>query len=195
MIPVARYLFSNLPHGSIFCAKVIINHVCPIRNVYPGSFAPSFYTKKYPSLVRNLYPNKPLIKGWPVYLEEMLIESGFGNYDLRLRLNQLKLYLRTVIDFLIEFNIHEGSMIKEQAIDYMVRGGFQSQSEAEMNWANVCMNPGDSAFAYVGIQEILDIEKEYKKLKGDSFSQKEFLQKLLSFGALPIRHLKTKVLQ
>ncbi|MFB0565818.1 MAG: DUF885 domain-containing protein [Candidatus Aminicenantaceae bacterium] len=166
-----------------------------IRDVYPGQFVSSYYTKKFPSLLRNLLPNKPLIKGWPVYIEEMLIESGFGNYDLRLRLNQLKLYLRAVVDFLIEFNIHEGSMTKEQAIDYMVRGGFQSQTEAERKWANVCLNPGDSVYTYVGIQEILDIEKEYAKLKGNSFSQKEFLQKLLSYGALPIRHLKSKIIQ
>jgi hypothetical protein len=39
------------------------------------------------------------------------------------------------------------------------------------------------------------MEKDYKKLKGEAFSQKEFLQKLLSFGGLPIRHLKTKMSQ
>jgi hypothetical protein len=39
------------------------------------------------------------------------------------------------------------------------------------------------------------MEKEYKNLKGDAFSKKEFLQKLLSYGALPIRHLKKKILE
>jgi len=166
-----------------------------VRKVYPGQFVPSLYTKKYPSLIRNLYPNMPLIKGWPVYTEDMLIKSGFGSYDLKLRLHQLKLYLRTVIDFLIEFNIHEGSMTKEQAINYMVRGGFQTQPEAEKKWVHVCMNPLEIAYTYVGIQEILEMEKEYKKLKGDAFNQKEFLQKLLSYGALPLRHLKKKILE
>ena len=33
------------------------------------------------------------------------------------------------------------------------------------------------------------------KLKGDQFSQKEFLQKRVSFGAVPLRTLKTKILQ
>lgn len=137
----------------------------------------------------------PLIKGWPVYAEEMLMKSGFGNYDLRLRLNQLKFYLRTVIDFLLEFNIHEGGMTKEQAIAYMIRGGFQTQAEAERKWDNICLKPVDIAFAYVGIQEILEMEKEYKKLKGENFSQTEFLKKLLSCSALPIRHLKNKMLE
>ncbi len=164
-----------------------------VRKIYPGPFVPSFYTKKYPSLIRNLHPNLPLIKGWPLYIESMLVDSGFGSYDLRLRLNQLKLYLKAVIDFQLDFNIHEGGMTKDQAIAYMTRGGFQTQAEAERKWNRIVLNPGDSAIPYVGIQEIMDMEKEYKQIKGDAFSQKEFLQKLLSYGALPIRQLKTKI--
>jgi uncharacterized protein (DUF885 family) len=166
-----------------------------VRKLYPGQFIPFYYTKQYPSLVRNMYPNMPLIKGWPIYIEEMLVNSGFGNYDLRLRLSQLKLYLRAVIDFQLDFNIHEGGMTKEQAIAYITRGGFQTKAEAQRKWNRILLNPGNSAFPYVGIQEILDMEKEYKQLKGDAFSQKEFLQKLLSYGALPIRYLKTKILE
>jgi len=166
-----------------------------VRKIYPGQFVPYFYTKKYPSLIRKMYPNMPLIKGWPIYIEDMLVDSGFGNYDLRLRLNQLKLYLKAVIDFQLDFNIHEGGMTKEQALAYMTRGGFQTQAEAERKWNRIILNPGDGAVPYVGIQEIMDIEKEYKKFKGDAFSQREFLLKLLSYGALPIRHLRARILE
>lgn len=166
-----------------------------VRNIYPGQFVPLYFTRQHPSLIRRMFPSMPLVKGWPLYVEEMLIYSGFGNYDLRLRLNQLKLQLKTVIDFQIELNIHQGGMTKEQAIQYMTRGGFQAQPEAERKWNRILLKPGDSSYAYIGIQEIWDMEKDYKKLKGEAFSQKEFLQKLLSFGGLPIRHLKTKMSQ
>ncbi len=165
------------------------------RNVYPGPFVPLFYLQKHPSLVRKMYPNMPLLKGWPLYVEEMLIYSGFGNYDLRLRLNQLKLQLKTVIDFILELNIHQGGMTKEQAIQYMTRGGFQTPIEAERKWNRILLKPVDITYAYIGIQEIWDMEKEYRKLKGEAFNQQEFLKKLLSYGALPIRHLKTKLMQ
>ena len=137
----------------------------------------------------------PLIKGWPIYTLEMLMTSGFGNYDLRDRLNQLKLQLKTVIDFQLELNIHQGGMTQEQAVQYMTRGGFQTQIEAERNWNHICVNPGEAAYTYIGYQEILDIEKEYKKLKGDAFNQSEFLQNLTNFGALSIRQLKNKVVK
>lgn len=166
-----------------------------IRKVYPGQYAPIFFTRKFPSQIRSLYPNMALIKGWPVYVEEALMRKGFGNYDLRLRLNQLKYKLKAAIDLQLDFNIHEGGMTKEQAIAYMIRGGFQSQVEAERKWNQIILNPGDCILPYVGFQEILDMEKEYRKLKGDAFSEKDFLSKLLSYGALPLRHLKRKVLE
>jgi hypothetical protein len=166
-----------------------------VRNLYPGSFVPYYYTRKHPSLVRKMYPNMPLLKGWPVFIEEMLVEAGLGNYDLRLRLNQLKNRLKAVIDFTLDFNIHEAGMTKEQAIAYMTRGAFLTEAEAELNWHRIILNPGDSTYTYVGFQEFKDLELEYKKIKGDSFTRKEFLNKVLSFGALPLRQLKQKLAQ
>jgi hypothetical protein len=166
-----------------------------LRNVYPGSFVPSYFTQSEPSLIKKMYPNKPLVKGWASLLEEKLIKSGYGNYDLSLRLNQLKYQLRTVIDFIVEFNVHEGSWTKEDAVAYMTRGGFRTQADAEAKWDEIILNPGEAAYVYVGMQELLDMEKDYKQLKGDSFSQKEFLRDVLRFGHLPLRHLKRKLLE
>ncbi len=166
-----------------------------VRTIYPGSLVPSFYTNQNSTLLRKLYPSVPLFKAWPVALEEKLIYQGFGNYDLILRLHQLKLRLKAVTDFIAEFQIHESNWEKEDAINYMVRVGLQTEAEAERKWNRILLLPGDAAYTYVGMQEILDMEKEYKQLKGDSFSQKEFMNKLLSYGALPLRHLKKKILE
>jgi len=166
-----------------------------IQKVFPGNFVPALAARKDPSLVKKLFPNQALLKGWPVYTEEMFLYAGFGNYDLRLRLSQLKRALKTVMDFNLELNIHQGGMTKEQAVNYMTRVGFQSEGEAERKWNHIILNPGEAALAYIGFQEILDLEKDYKKLKGEAFNQKEFLRKLVSHGAMPLRALKAKIAQ
>jgi hypothetical protein len=166
-----------------------------VQRVFPGSFLPTYFTRKDPSTVKRLLANQALLRGWPMYVEEMLIEGGFGNFDLRMRLSQLKLLLKTVIDFQMDMNVHEGTYAKEKVMDYMVRGGFMTQAEAERRWNQIVTNPGEASLAYIGYQEILDLEKDYAKLKGSAFSQKEFLQKILSYGAIPIRTLKTKLAQ
>ena len=166
-----------------------------VQRVYPGSFLPTYFTRKDPSTVKRLVANQALLRGWPMYVEEMLIEGGFGNFDLRMRLSQLKLLLKIVIDFQMDMNVHEGTYAKEKVMDYMIRGGFMTQAEAERRWNQIVTNPGEASLAYVGYQELLELEKDYRTLKGSAFSQKEFLQKILSYGAIPLRTLKTKLAQ
>lgn len=165
-----------------------------IQRAFPGSFVPTFFTRKDPSVVKRMGTNRALISGWPLYLEDMLVLNGYNNYDLRSRLNELKVLLKTVIGFQMDMNVHEGTWNKDQVMNYLMKN-FMTQAEAERYWDFIVLNPGESSLPYIGFQEILDIEQDYRKLKGNAFTQKEFLQKLLSYGAIPLRSLKTKMAQ
>jgi len=174
------------------------NYLLPIwtiQRVYPGTFFPSAFTRKNATLIRRLYPNQALIGGWPLYAQDMFIYAGYDNYDLKIRLNELKLKLRALIDFQLDVSVHEAGYTKEQAIRLMTITGFQTPAEAERKWNTIVLNPAQVSYPYIGYQEILDMEKDYKNVKKDAFSQKEFLQKLVSFGPLPLRILKTKIVQ
>ena len=163
------------------------------RNIYPGTFVPTYLSLENASLPQKLYPNRALISGWPLFVEEMMALSGIGNYDLRVRLHQLKMKLRAAIDFMLDLQIHEGGMTKEQAVNYMTRMGFQSEVEAERNWDRIVLMPLEAAYPYVGYQAMLDMEKKYKNTKGDAYSRKEFLQEILSYGPIPLRLLREKI--
>ncbi len=39
-----------------------------VQKVFPGSFVPAFFTRKDPSIMKRLYANQALLKGWPVYI-------------------------------------------------------------------------------------------------------------------------------
>ncbi|HPW18218.1 MAG TPA: DUF885 family protein [Candidatus Aminicenantes bacterium] len=166
-----------------------------VQMVFPGTFVPTFFTRRDPSVVKRMAPNQALLKGWPIFIENILMEHGYGNYDLRMRINQLKLLLKTVIDFQMDINVHEGTWTRERVVEYMTVRGFMTAAEAERRWRQIVLNPGEGALAYIGYQEILDMEKDYRKLKGEAFNTGEFLQKLLSHGAIPLRALKTKIAQ
>ena len=166
-----------------------------IEKIYPGTFAAAAFTRKDPSVIKRMAANQGLLKGWPIFLEELFMESGYGNYDLRMRLNQLKLQLKTVIDFQMDINVHEGTWTKEKVIEYMTVRGFMTKAEAERRWNQIVLSPCEGALPYIGYQEILDMEKDQRKLKGEAFNVKDFLQKLVSHGAIPLRALKTRVAQ
>jgi hypothetical protein len=166
-----------------------------IQRIFPGQFVPAYFTRKDPSVIKRMAPNQSLLKGWPIFLEDMFMENGYGNYDLRMRLNQLKLLLKTVIDFQMDINIHEGTWTKEKVVEYMTVRGFMTKAEAERRWNRIIFSPGEAAQPYIGYQEILDMEKDARKIKGEAFNVKEFLQKLLNHGAIPLRTLKVKMAQ
>ncbi len=175
------------------------NYMIPIwtaRYVYPGAFFPAAFTAKDVTLIRMLSRNEALMAGWPLYVQDMLIYAGFNNYDLKHRLMELKLKLQAVIDFQIDVSFHEGNKTdKDRAIKLMTETGFQTQAEAERKWELIILHPGVASFAYIGYQEILDMEKNFKAAKGDQFNKKDFARKLLNYGPLPFRFLKEKIAQ
>ena len=166
-----------------------------VGSIYPGYFVPAVKTHTNASLVRKLYPNMPVLMGWPYMFGERMMKTGYSNYDLWHRLNQLKFDLRPAVSIIVEFSIHESDWTKEDAVNYMIRVGFFTKSEAERVWDEILLNPLSSAYAYVGLQEYKTLEEEYKKLKGDSYNQKDFLSEVLSHGAIPFRFLKRLILQ
>jgi hypothetical protein len=166
-----------------------------VQRIFPGTFASIALTRRDPSVIKRMAANQGLIKGWPIFLEDMFMESGYRNYDLRTRLNQLKLLLKNVLDFQMDISVHEGTYTKEKVVDTYMTKGFMPKIEAERRWNQIVLSPGDLSQPYVGYREITAMENEYKKLKGESFNSKEFLMKLLSHGAIPLRTLRTKLAQ
>ncbi|MCR4408936.1 MAG: DUF885 family protein [Candidatus Saccharicenans sp.] len=168
--------------------------VMTAQRVFPGSFVPVVSTRKSSSLITRLFPNPALLLGWPIYVQQNLIYAGYGDYDPRLRLNQLKLMLKTVMDFQMDLNIHQGGITKEQFMRYLTVTGFQTEAEAERTWEYLVLNPGSGALPYVGLQEILDLEKDVQRTKGQAFDRSDFITKLISNGALPPIQLRSKVI-
>jgi len=166
-----------------------------IQRVFPGPFVPTALSRKDPSVVKRIAANKGLINGWPIFVEDMVMEAGYGNYDLRMRLNQLKLLLRTAIDFQMDISVHQGTYTKEKVLDTYMTKGFLPKVEAERRWNQIVLNPGELSQPYIGYREIMSMENDYRKLKGDAFNVKEFMQKLLDHGAIPLRKLRTLIAQ
>jgi len=166
-----------------------------VQRIFPGTFVPTVLVRKDPSIVKRIAANKGLIDGWPIFVEDMVMEAGYGNYDLRMRLNQLKLLLKTALDFQMDISVHQGTYTKEKVLDTFMTKGFMSQVEAERRWDQIVLNPGELSTPYVGYREIMSMENDYRKLKGDAFNVKEFMQKLLDHGAIPLRKLRTLIAQ
>lgn len=164
------------------------------QDVFPGTFVPTAVAFQGISPLRKINANQALIKGWPVYLESILVEEGFNNYDLRTRLHQLKSLLKNVILFQMDLNVHQGTYTKDKVVDYMMKGGFMTEAEAALMWKHIVLNPGDAALPYIGYQEIIELEKDLRRIKGQNFDTREFMNKILSYGPISLRAIRTRLI-
>ena len=69
-------------------------------------------------------------EGWAVYTEKTMLDAGYGEGNLPLRLMQLKWYLRSVANAILDYKMHCTNMSDEEALLFLVMRGFQSEAEA-----------------------------------------------------------------
>ncbi|MFH0777615.1 MAG: DUF885 domain-containing protein [Candidatus Eisenbacteria bacterium] len=166
-----------------------------IHEAYPGHYVQLWYANRFPSVVRAILGSGPFVEGWAVYTERMMLAAGYGGGDPRLKLSQLKFYLRTVINTIIDIGLHTGTMSEEEAVELMTRGGFQEESEAREKIVRASLTSTQLVTYFMGLQGVVEIERLYKAKTGDAFSQKAFNEKLLSFGSPPLKYLKEMMLE
>jgi uncharacterized protein (DUF885 family) len=166
-----------------------------IHEALPGHYVQGAYANRFPSLVRAVLGSGVFIEGWAVYTERMMLDAGYGNADPRLKLSQLKFYLRSVINTIIDIGLHTGTMTEEEALDLMINGGFQEESEARGKITRASLTSTQLVTYFVGLQGVMEIRRLYREKTGDAFTLKAFHERLLSFGSPPIEYLKEMVLE
>ncbi len=104
--------------------------ILTIHEAYPGHYVQLEYSNRHPSLLRKVLYSGVFAEGWAVYTEKVMLDQGYGNGDLVLRLNQLKWYLRAVCNAILDYKMHCTSMTDQEALILLTRRAFQSEAEA-----------------------------------------------------------------
>jgi uncharacterized protein (DUF885 family) len=161
-----------------------------IHEAVPGHYVQGYYSNLYPSLVRSVFGSGPFVEGWAVFAEKIMVDEGYSAFDPRLKLTQLKMYLRAVINAILDAKLQTGKMTEEEAMKLMTEGGFQEEAEAKGKLIRAKLTSAQLATYFVGFQQINDLCEDYRKMKGDKFSLKEFNEKLLGYGSPPVKYLR-----
>jgi len=160
----------------------------------PGHYVQLYYANRFPSLVRSIFGNGAFIEGWAMLAEKQMVDSGFHDYDPRLKLMHLKMYLRAVTNSILDIKLHTQDLSQEEAMKLMVEDAFQEEAEAQGKWIRACLTSCQLCTYFVGFQELNDLMEEYKKRKGNRFNLKEFNEKLLSYGSPPAKYVREELL-
>ncbi len=156
-----------------------------IHEALPGHYTQFLWFKKAPSKVRKFFGAKSNKEGWAHYTEEMMLDEGFGNGDLQLKLGQLQDALLRNARFIVAIQLHTGKMTFEESVRFFEQEGYQTRANAELE-----VKRGTSDATYLvytlGKLQVKELKEAYKRAKGRHFRLKSFHDEFVKQGAIPI---------
>ena len=134
-----------------------------IHEAIPGHYLQLAASNRCPSLARTVFTNGMFAEGWAVYVTQVMVDLGYGSDDPGFALTHWKLYLRAVVNAILDVETHAGSMTEAEALDLMVRGAWQEPDEARGKWLRARISSTQLSTYYVGSLEMWDLEVEVRR--------------------------------
>lgn len=165
-----------------------------IHEGVPGHYLQLALSNRYPSTLRGVLGSGPMIEGWAVYAERLMIDAGYQDNDPLQRLIMLKWYLRAVTNAIIDTAIHVDGMTRDEAMRLMIEGGFQEEREAAGKWVRAQLTSSQLSTYFVGYQEWIELRKAVEAAWGDEFTLRRYHDQVLSYGSPPVKYVRALVL-
>lgn len=161
-----------------------------VHEAMPGHYVQLWHSNKHPSTLRAVLGSGSFVEGWAVYAEKTMADEGYMDGDPLYRLIQLKWYLRTIANAILDQAIHVDGMTREQAMKLMTVDTFQEEREAAGKWTRAQLTSAQLPTYFVGVQEHLDLRKAVEQRQGKDFDLKAYHDRVLSFGSPPVRYVR-----
>ncbi len=169
-------------------------HLLSIHEGTPGHYLEGWHSGKFPSTLRAVMRSGLFAEGWAVYTERMMQEQGYLDNDPLFHLVQLKFYLRTIANAILDQGVHVDNWSRDQAMHLMTHDAFQQESEASGKWVRAQLTSAQLPTYFVGAQEHFDTRKAVQEKQGDKFNLKAYHDQMLSYGAPPVRFARQLML-
>src|SRR5947209_4134424 len=161
-----------------------------VHEAMPGHYVQLEYANdvepKSRRLLRNVFGNGPYIEGWAVYAQELMTDQGYLNNDPGMRLTWLKQLLRVLANTILDIRLHTMGMTDQQALDLMINDTYQEKEEATARLQRAQLSSCQLPTYFAGWKGWLAVKYHQQKLKGASFSLRDFHERALKESAVPL---------
>ena len=169
-------------------------HLLSIHEAMPGHYLEGAHSADFDSTLRAVLRSGLFAEGWAVYTEKMMADAGYLDNDPLFRLVQLKFYLRTIGNAILDQGVHVDGWSRAQAMDFMTRQTFQQEREAAGKWVRAQLTSAQLPTYFVGVQEHFDTRRAVEARRGADFDLKAYHDQVLSYGAPPVRFVRQLML-
>ena len=161
-----------------------------VHEAMPGHFLQLGHSNQFhaPTMVRAIFQSGTFIEGWAVYGEQMMAEAGYGGPEVKME--QLKMRLRVICNAILDQGIHAGKMSEKEAMDLMMKEGFQQEGEAVAKWKRARLTSAQLSTYFIGVTEHLEMRERAKAKAGSTFDLKKYNDQALSYGSPPVKYVR-----
>ncbi|HTU22813.1 MAG TPA: DUF885 domain-containing protein [Gemmataceae bacterium] len=163
--------------------------ILTIHEAYPGHYVQLEYSNRHPSLIRRVLFSGVFAEGWAVYTEQMMLDQGYGRGDPALRLNQLKWYLRSVANAVLDHKMHCTNMSDEEAVAFLTQRAFQAEGEAVAKVVRAKQSSCQLSTYFVGRMAFYRLRQQIQREMGAKFQLGRYHEAVLDHGTLPVKYL------
>ena len=172
------------------------SQILSMHEAVPGHCMQGIYSnKKSPDVLRSVFQNGAMVEGWAVYIEEMMVENGWGNHEAEISLELYRWYLRDLTNFIIDYDIQCLDKPKEAILQLLTKEAFQLPTQAESKYHRATLSQVQLCSYYTGFKAIKALRDEYKKKMSPNYNLKGFHEKFLSYGGSPVKYIRERMLQ
>ena len=155
-----------------------------VHEAIPGHYTHGLYRRQSPSRLRKMFVTRSLTEGWAHYVEQMMVDEGFGDRDPKVRLGQLRRALQRHARWYAGVAMHcFGESIEKVTKRYQEIAYF-AEFPALREVQRGTLDPTYLYYA-LGRMEILRLRDQSKARLKDNFVLGEFHRQLLAQG-LPL---------
>lgn len=164
-----------------------------IHEAMPGHYLQLAHANRFhaPTLVRGVVASGTFIEGWATYAEQLMADAGYGGTEVRMQ--QLKMRLRMILNAIIDQKIHTAGMSEKEAIARMMNDGFQEEGEAVGKWKRAQLTSTQLSTYYVGNAEMNDIRAAWEKNHGKYPDLRALHDAMLSFGNAAPKYIRERL--
>ena len=161
-----------------------------VHEAMPGHYLQLAHANEFraPTLVRAIFQSGTFIEGWAVYCEQMMAEQGYGGPDVKMQ--QLKMRLRAICNAILDQRIHAGNTSEQEAMDLMIKEGYQQEGEAVAKWKRARLSSTQLSTYFIGVTEHLDLRAAVEKKLGKNFDLKKYNDQVISYGSPPVKYVR-----
>lgn len=148
------------------------------HEAYPGHYVHLSYMHRATSDIGKYLLSTAAVEGWAHYVEQLMVESNYGDGDPRFHLMQIREALMRLARYRCAFGLHTEGWTIDQAIDFFEREAFATRVIAERETRRGVIGPNYYAYT-LGKHQILALRDKLRARDGASFDQTRFHDQLM----------------